>query len=383
MRVNTHMQLLRFAMVLAAAVPVLAQYPGLSLPPDGDNQRASVTQGIGPVKLTFDYSSPRVTLNGMDRRGKIWGTLVPYGMFKQPFGPGKPAPWRTGANENTVLTISHDVEVEGKPLPAGRYGFFLVPEKEKSWTLILSKNANSWGSFYYEESEDALRVPVTAKKNAFREFLTFEFTDRRPDTATVELQWEELAVPITFRVKKIEDIYISRMSDELRNVPGFNWMGFVNAANYAVRTGKHLDKALEWADIAISRPFIGQENFLTLSTKANVLGAMDRDDESRKVMAQAIRHPTATVLQIHQVGRTLLTADKVDLAIEVFQVNVDRYGDRWPTHVGMARAWMAKGDMKKALEHARKAVEQAPDDLNRNNLKAMIQSLEQGKKFAN
>src|SRR5205814_1033600 len=116
-----------------AGLSLLAQVAGLSLPPSGNNQRASITQGIGPVRVTIDYSSPAVhgpTGSGdiADRRGKIWGGLVPYGMTDQGFGHRKPTPWRAGANENTVFAVSHDVSINGQPLAAGKYGLQMLVE---------------------------------------------------------------------------------------------------------------------------------------------------------------------------------------------------------------------------------------------------------------
>ena len=94
---------------LVVAQSAVAQIiPGLAIPPSGKNQRASVTQQIGSVRLTIEYSSPAVHgPDGKDRRGQIWGKLVPYGLADLGFGNGKPAPWRAGANENTVFTISN------------------------------------------------------------------------------------------------------------------------------------------------------------------------------------------------------------------------------------------------------------------------------------
>ena len=89
----------------------------VTLPP-GPSQQSSVTQHMGLVSVTIDYSSPGV--NG--REGQIWGQLVPYGLNNLGFGPSTAAPWRAGANQNTVITFSHDVKVEGKDLPAGTYG---------------------------------------------------------------------------------------------------------------------------------------------------------------------------------------------------------------------------------------------------------------------
>ena len=102
------------AFVLGAAVTGRAQT--VTLPPNGDNQRSTVTQQIGLVRVTIEYSSPDVHgPNGEDRRGKIWGGLVPYGIHDLGFNNRK-GPWRAGANENTVFTVSHPVKIEGQPL---------------------------------------------------------------------------------------------------------------------------------------------------------------------------------------------------------------------------------------------------------------------------
>jgi len=175
--------------------PTFAQ-GGVTVPPSGGNQKASVTQHLGLVTVTIDYSSPDVTApNGDDRTGKIWGQLVPYGLTNLGFGPATEAPWRAGANENTVFTVSHDVEVEGKPLPAGRYGLHMIVGEEE-WTAVFSNNSTSWGSFFYDPAEDALRVTVKPEKNTYTHWLNYTFTDRQLDRATASLQWENLAVPL-------------------------------------------------------------------------------------------------------------------------------------------------------------------------------------------
>src|SRR5271165_1738929 len=215
---------------------LFAQYPGLTLPPSGNNQKASVTQSIGPVHVTIQYSSPAVhTADGKDRRGQIWGKLVPYGLSDLgPFGNQKPDPWRAGANENTIFTASHDVSIEGKALPAGRYGLFMIPAKDE-WTIIFSRNSSAWGSFFYDEAEDALRVNVKPHKHDYREWLTYEFTTRKPTEATAELQWEELAVPWTIRIENANELYITSLRKELTSVPGFNSQAYVSAAQFCLQ----------------------------------------------------------------------------------------------------------------------------------------------------
>src|SRR5215813_6227467 len=159
--------------VFAGAVS--AQYPGMTLPPSGNNQKAEVIQYIGPVRISINYSSPAVhSPQGQDRRGHIWGELVPYGLSNLGFGNGKPGPWRAGANENTIFAVSHDVLIEDQPLPAGRYGLHMIAGPEE-WTIIFSRNADSWGSFFYDPEQDALRVKVKPHKHEYREWLTYEF----------------------------------------------------------------------------------------------------------------------------------------------------------------------------------------------------------------
>jgi hypothetical protein len=199
-----------------AATPAAAQLR--SGAPSGDNQKAVVTQWIGPVEVTISYSGPDVHApDGTDRRGKIWGELVPWGYATDAFGTcGRRCPWRAGANQSTVLRVSHDVEIGGTRLAAGSYGLFMLPGQQE-WTLILSRDSTSWGHYTYTETEDALRVPMTPQTNPCHEWLTYEFTDRRPDRVTVALMWEDLALPFTIVVPDVNEIYATRIRQELRN----------------------------------------------------------------------------------------------------------------------------------------------------------------------
>ena len=375
--------MIRLALTLALAAPLFAQnVPGLAGPPSGNNQKATVIQYIGPVRISIDYSSPAVHgPDGKDRRGQIWGKLVPYGLTDLGFGNGKPAPWRAGANENTVFEISDAVSIEGHPLAAGRYGLSAIAGPEE-WTLIFSKDSNAWGSFFYDPERDALRVTVKPHKHEYREWLTYEFTTRRPAESVAELQWEELAVPWSIKVDNLNDVYISKIKENLSNQQGFDWRGWVAASQFCVNANTHLDQALEWAEIAVSRPFIGEVNFTTLSNKAMVLEKLGRKDQATAAMQQAVKLTTATPLELHQYGRRLLAEKRNQEAMEIFQLNAQRNGETWPTHVGLARGYAANGDLKQALEHARKALAQAPDALNRQGLQAMITELEAGRPIA-
>ncbi len=219
---------------LLATAAAFAQYPGLTLPPSGNNQMASVIQHIGPVQIRIDYSSPAVHgPDGKDRRGQIWGKLVPYGLADLGFGNGKPDPWRAGANQNTVFSVSDDVVVQGKPLPAGHYGLHMIPGQDE-WTIIFSKDSGAWGSFFYDESHDALRVQAKPVKHEYREWLTYDFVERKPTESTVQLQWEDLALPWTVQVPDVNKIYVTHLTQELTNQQGFDYHAYDMAAMYCV-----------------------------------------------------------------------------------------------------------------------------------------------------
>jgi hypothetical protein len=156
--------------------------------------KASVMQRIGlATDIKIDYSRPGV------KGRKVWGELVPYGM-----APGnkssnnKPYPWRGGANENTTISFSTDVTVDGQKLPAGKYGMHFIPSKT-TWIIAFSKNDTSWGSYTYDEKDDALRITVTPVKAPFQEWLEYGFDDLMAQSAVAYLHWEELKVP--FKIK--------------------------------------------------------------------------------------------------------------------------------------------------------------------------------------
>jgi hypothetical protein len=364
---------------LVSAGPALAQ-PGLTLPPSGDNQYSSVTQGIGLVRLTVEYSSPQVRRpKGQDRRGKIWGGLVPYGMASLGFGTcGDQCPWRGGANENTVFTTSHEVKVQGQPLPAGSYGLHFIPGKD-DWTVIFSKNHTSWGSFFYDPKEDALRVQVKPEKSDYHEWLTYEFTDRQTDRATLALQWEDLQVPINITVDNIADLYVENLGRELRTTPGFTWQNWDAAARYALSNKTHLAEGLAWADAGAHRPGIGQENFTTLMTLADLQAANGKTAESEKTRQMAFQQPGATPVEIHLYARQLQAQGKNEEAMKVFELNAKRFPNQWPVHVGLARGYSGVGKKKEALAEAKLGLAQAPDEANRKALEGLIKQLEEDK----
>lgn len=119
---------------------------------------ASVKETLkGGQTISIDYSQPAV-------KGRTIGKdLEPM--------PGKV--WRTGANEATVFETDKDVKVEGKSLPAGKYGLFTIMDGD-DWTIIFNKTWDQWGAFNYKEADDYMRVKVKGgKAPQFSERMTF------------------------------------------------------------------------------------------------------------------------------------------------------------------------------------------------------------------
>jgi len=372
----------RFAIALAAALvtgSALAQI--ISVPRSGDNQRSIVTQYIGPVAVTIEYHSPNIHLpNGEDRRGKIWGTLVPYGLTDFDFGTCKECPWRAGANENTTFTVSHDVLINGQKLPAGAYGLHMIADPNE-WTLIFSRNAKSWGSYFYDPSEDALRVKVKPQKAEYHEWLAYDFPEKEKDYATVAMKWEDLQIPWKVSVPNITDIHLAAIRDDLRGFPSLQWQNWNSAARYALGA-KRLDDALEFGLVAagVSRPGMqGQANYNTLSTLADVQDAKGMIAEAKATREKALNHGSATPQQLDQYARNQLRKGNKEEAVRVWQLNAKRFGSEWPVNAGLMRAYSAEGRFKDALKYAKLALPQAPDDENKKNIEDSIKKLQEGK----
>jgi tetratricopeptide (TPR) repeat protein len=339
--------------------------------PSGGNKKASVTERVGLTDVTIHYDRPGVK----GREGKIWGQLIPAGFVDQQFGSSKAAPWRAGANENTTIEFSNDVKIEGQPLAAGHYGFFVAYDPSEC-TIIFSKNSTSWGSFYYDEKEDALRVkvkPVALDKSV--EWLKYEFMNQTENAATVGLQWEKLMITFKIETDYVKD-QLASFRNELRNSKGFQWQSWNQAAGWCLQRNTNLDEALLWADSATSSTFGGDHSFAAYSTKAGILSKLGKNNEAAALMKIAM--PFGSMNDIHQFGRTLIALKKPKEALEIFKMNFDKNPNQFTTLMGMMRGYSANGDYKTALNYAQQALPLVPEN-QKAGLLTMIDKLKDGK----
>jgi hypothetical protein len=312
---------------------------------------ATVSQVVGVSQVKVVYHRPSV------QGREIWGKLVPYGFNDLGFGTSKAAPWRAGANENTLISFQHDVTVAGAALKAGTYGLFMAPSPDGTVTVIFSRDTAAWGSFFYDEGHDALRVPVKWEDAPFREQLSYDFSDITTDSAVLALSWEKKRIPIPLKFDTVA-IVVAGLREELQGSRQFRNDAWVEASSYLLEKGVELPLALTWADHAVSDGFVGIRNFKTLSNKADVLEKMGRAAEASAVMDDALKLGTPT--EIHQYGRVQLAAHRTARALEVFKLNAQLHPDVWPVNYGLARGYSAVGDYKSALDALLKAQSQIP-----------------------
>jgi hypothetical protein len=351
----------------------IAQVPYNAAVPNGYTRKAIVSEQVGLTQVTINYHRPAV--NG--REGKIWGQVVPIGFTNQGFGNGKLTPWRAGANETTVIEFDNDVKVEGKALPRGKYGLFIAYDPQEA-TVIFSKKTDTWGSFFYDEKDDVLRVkvkPLPTEKSV--ENLKYEFANQTPNSAAVTLYWEKMSIPFKVEVDQLRQQFEAFVT-ESQNPRGFTSQGLVIAANWTLQNNYELEKGLEWATLASAQNFPGDPtSFSALSTKANILDKLGRSDEAAAALKAAL--PFGSMNQLQQLGRQLIAAKKPKLALQVFEFNHTKNPGQFATLVGMARGLSANGDYAKAAEYATKALPLAPNDNNKQAVQAMLDKLNAGK----
>jgi len=347
----------------------VAQLSPLKSPVAGGNRKAWVGERIGITDVTISYDRPGVK----GREGKIYGTPVVHKGFQDlGFGSSKAAPWRAGANENTIIEFSTDVKIEGKDLSAGKYGLFVAYDNAEC-IIIFSKNSSSWGSYYYNESEDALRAkikPIVLDKSV--EWLKYEFTDQTENSAVIALEWEKISIPFKVEV----DLVKTQLADyrlELRGDKGFKWQSFQQAASLCAQYSTNLEEGLTWANSAVSM----DKNFQTLSTKAAILEKLGKKGAADSAMQSAVS--MGSMLDIHFYGRKLLQQKRNKEALDVFKTNAQKNPKQFTIYAGLTRGYSANGDYKNALLNAKLALPLAPNPQNKTAIEEMIKKLESAK----
>jgi tetratricopeptide (TPR) repeat protein len=334
--------------VLFASATAHAQ-AGLKLPEQ--SPAATVIQTVGLTDITVVYHRPAV--NGR----AVWGQLVPYN-----------EPWRAGANENTTVQFSTDVKVGGKALKAGTYGLHMIPT-QKEWTIAFSNMSTAWGSFSYDQKEDAVRVTVTPRTApTAQERLLYRFDDPGDTKTTLVLAWEKLEVPIAIEVETPK-IVMANIRGQLRGPAGFTWQAYNQAANYWLRNGGSLEDALKFADRSIQN----SATFQNQMTRAAILEKQGNAKGAAELRAKVL--PTASEADLNAYGYRLIGEKKLDEAIKVFQTNAEKHPESWNAHDSLGEGLATKGDKAGAIAAYTKALSLAKDPVQKKRIEGAIARL--------
>ena len=356
--------------IMLTAIVVTAQ---MDIPPVGFNPRATISEEVGITSISINYS--RAGVKG--REGKIWGEVVANGFGTFNFTTyGLTSPWRAGANEATVITFEHDVKLEGKDLKAGSYALFMAMGTDNV-TLIFSMQAGAWGSFYYKEENDVLRVnvkPVALDKSV--EWLKYEFIEHKEKSCLIAMQWEKLSVPFKVEVD-VDNIVLARMRAEFTSVKGFTSANRLQAFMYCFDKNINMEEALGWAQSAITGKPFGQSGFDAYNNLAAGYEKLNRLPQADSVMNEGLQ--IANLNQYISYGRALISQKRNGRALDVMLGAQKRFGDVYAVNNGLSYAYSATNNYTKALEFANKALAQATSPQAKATVTANIEKLKAGK----
>ena len=249
----------RLLVTLAAAVfatGLFAQAPAtprLEVP--APSPAATLKQRVGLTDIEIAYSRPGA-------KGRVMiGKIEPYGKV-----------WRTGANNATTITFSTAVKLGGKDVPAGKYALFTIPN-ENEWTVIINKGAAQWGAFSYDEKADLVRFNVTPVKLS-ESVETFEIgiNDIRDDSATINLSWEKVRVPVKLEIDLVGPM-VAKIDEAMA---GTGAKPYAQAAGFYLAHDLDLTKALGWAEAAVA----AGANQTNVHLQAKILAKLGRKEEA-------------------------------------------------------------------------------------------------------
>lgn len=368
MNIKLRIGLIALFLAYMAGEALLAQTP-VTFPRVSPGRSSMIRIGFNDIVI--NYSSPGV------KERKIWGGLVPYGTV-----------WRAGANENTTISFTYDVMIEGQKLPAGTYGLHMIPT-EDTWTIIFNNDTEAWGSFNYQEAKDVLRVKVNPQKADHAEWLEYGFEDIQRDGVTAYLRWDKLKVPFKISMD-IHDVVLAHMQTELTSLASFNELGWRQAAQYCLNNKTHNELGLKLIEQSIQRgknannmtlkarlldqagktaeavqtldDALGElgENFTVLQAKSQIMEKSGQSKEAGKLMDRAVK--VANENELNNYGYQLMGRKKVKEAIEIFKLNLKRNPKSWNVYDSLADGYDNDGNVKESIKYYQMALNMAPDN---------------------
>jgi tetratricopeptide (TPR) repeat protein len=244
----------------------------------------------------------------------------------------------------------------------------MIPNQNE-WIIILSNNYWSWGSFSYNEKEDALRVNVKPFPADYQEWLSYSFENPASNSVDVVLHWEKLKISFKVEIDN-QKVVAEHFRKEFDGLNKFFWQPWNQAANYAYQNNFNVDEALQWADRSINI----NKNFQNLLTKFKLLEKKGNISEAEKIRNDAWQ--ISTEADINNLGYQYLFSNQVDKAIEVFKKNVEDYPESWNVYDSLGEGYAVKGEKKLAIEYYKKAFKMVKDETNKSRITNILKGLE-------
>ena len=338
-----------------------AQFHTLKIPQNSNYVKE--TQRLAVTDISITYSSPAT--RGRD----VWNTIIPKN--------GNPIPWRAGANLNTIIEFSTDVLIEGKALPAGKYGFHIIP-KEGSAELLFAHNSNQWGSYYLDLEKDiSLSVQVKDTACTFSEKMDFEFLPTSENTMVIALEWAKKRIPFEVSVD-LKKTVVESFRSELRGINTYRWEAWNDAANWCFDHNTNLEEALQWADRSVNggyNGFAANKNLTNLITKAKIAKKLEKNQIYEETIKEAME-VSFKPMEANYFSIFLLKNQDYEKSVVFTQKAMDSYPEAWFLSLNNGISKYFAGKPKEAIKQLQAL--QVPDQF-KDRCQEIISEMEAGK----
>ena len=228
---------------------------------------AHIKQTIGLTDISIRYHAPGV------KGRKIFGGLVPYGKL-----------WRAGANEATLITFTDELFLNHERVPAGTYSFFILPESDSVWNIVLNRDTTLWGLEGYDELKDVAYLRVTPTKVPFHETMQFSFSDIGTNTGFLNMTWENSQIAVRIETE-IEKKALANIEEALKKAAPDDWYTWAQCADYMVARKELHQRALE----LINKSIAIKETFFNNWVKAKLYALNKEYEMAADLTAKAIQ----------------------------------------------------------------------------------------------
>lgn len=347
---------------LLLSIFIHAQFHTLTIPQA--STKVTETQRLGVTDITIDYHSP--TVRGRD----VWNDVIPQN--------GDPIPWRAGANMNTTISFSTDVQINGNDLKAGTYGFHVIPRSDK-YTLLFAHSSNLWGSYYLDIEKDiTLSIDVQDTICSFSEKLDYEFYPKSENAILIGLEWAEKHLPFTVSVD-LNKTVVESFRNELRGINTYRWEAWRDAAEWCYNHNTNLEEALTWTERSISggyNGFAANKNIDNMTTKARILHKLNRK-EDLKVTIEEVKNMSYEPYQANTFSIFLIDIKDFESAIDFCERAAKKHPNTWFIELNLGLSNYFAGNKSKAVQDMKKARSLAPDNFH-TRLDEMTKEVEAG-----